>query len=62
MRFVRVLPFLIAAGVLTGAGAALAQNLLLAAAGLMWWLHRRRIARRAAAADASGCADGTCAC
>lgn len=63
------LPFLIAAGVLTGAGAVLAQNLLLAtagiliaAAGLMWWLHRRRTARRAAAAQASGCADGSCAC
>jgi mercuric ion transport protein len=60
------LPFLIAAGLLTGAGAALAQNLLLglagvllAAAGFMWWLHRRRMARKAAA---SGCADGTCAC
>jgi rhodanese-related sulfurtransferase len=43
------LPFLIAAGVLTGAGAALAQNVLLGAAGilitaagLMWWLHQRR--------------------
>ena len=63
------LPFLIAFGVLTGAGVALAQNLLLAAsglliaaAGLMWWLHRRRNAREAAAAQASGCADGTCAC
>jgi mercuric ion transport protein len=62
------LPFLIAAGVLTGAGAALAQNVLLAvagvliaAAGLMWWLHRRRTARKAAAGS-SGCADGTCAC
>ncbi len=63
------LPFLIAAGVLTGAGAALAQNVLLAvagalatAAGFMWWLHRRRTARKAAAAGASGCADGTCDC
>jgi mercuric ion transport protein len=63
------LPFLIAAGLLTGAGAALAQNLLLAtagvlvaAAGLMWWLHRRRMARKAAAAGASGCADGSCSC
>jgi mercuric ion transport protein len=49
------IPFLIAAGVLTGAGAALLrQALLAAAAGLvvaalgMWWLHRRRSARRAA--------------
>jgi mercuric ion transport protein len=48
------LPLLIAAGVLTGAGAAVAQKALLAAAvglvtaGLgMWWLHRRRAARRA---------------
>jgi hypothetical protein len=63
------LPFLIAAGVLTGAGAALAQNVLLAVAGLlvataglMWWLHRRRTARKAAAAGASGCADGSCSC
>jgi mercuric ion transport protein len=63
------LPFLIAAGLLTGAGAALAQNLLLATAGvlvavagLMWWLHRRRAARKAAAAGASGCADGSCSC
>jgi mercuric ion transport protein len=63
------LPFLIAAGVLTGAGAALAQNVLLAvagllvaAAGLMWWLHHRRTARNAAAAGASGCADGSCSC
>ncbi len=63
------LPFLIAAGVLTGAGAALTQNLLLAVSGIliavaggMWWLHRRRTACRAAAAGASGCADGTCSC
>jgi mercuric ion transport protein len=63
------LPFLITAGVLTGAGAALAQDLLLAgagvlvaAAGAMWWLHRRRNVRRAAAAGRSECANGTCAC
>jgi mercuric ion transport protein len=62
------LPFLIAAGVLTGAGAAIMEKTLLGvsaglfAAGLgMWWLHRRRSARRAAA-GASGCADGNCAC
>jgi len=63
------LPFLIAAGVLTGAGAALAQNLLLAgsavliaAAGGMWWLHRRRSARTAAAAGPTECTSGNCAC
>jgi len=63
------LPFLIAAGVLTGAGAALAQNVLVAVsavliaiAGGMWWLHRRSLVRSAAAAGASGCANGTCAC
>jgi mercuric ion transport protein len=46
------LPFLIAVGLLTGAGAAIAEKTLLAgAAGLvaaalgMWWLHRRRTAR-----------------
>ena len=62
------LPFLIAAGVLTGAGAVVAQNvllavsgLLLAAAGMMWWLRRRRSVRRAAA-GAGGCAGGTCDC
>jgi len=60
------LPFLIAAGLLTGAGAAVMEKTLLAvSAGLvaaalgMWWLHRRRSARRAAAA---GCADGNCNC
>ncbi|MFI6920760.1 hypothetical protein ACIBIZ_12475 [Nonomuraea spiralis] len=47
------LPVLIGAGLLTGAGAALAEQtllavagLLLAAAGGMWWLHRRKAARR----------------
>jgi mercuric ion transport protein len=55
------LPVLIAAGVLTGAGAALAQNVLLAAsgvliatAGLLWWLGRHRTAHRTAEAAASG--------
>jgi drug/metabolite transporter (DMT)-like permease len=63
------LPFLIAAGLLTGAGAAIAQNVLLGTAGLMvaaaggaWWLHRRRSAGKAAAAGGSGCASGNCAC
>jgi mercuric ion transport protein len=63
------IPFLIAAGALTGAGAAIMQQTLLAvAAGLvvaglgMWWLHRRRNTHRAAAAATAGCADGDCAC
>jgi hypothetical protein len=63
------LPVLIAAGVLTGAGAALTRNVLLAtsgvlvaAAGGMWWLHGRRSATKAATAGRSGCADGTCTC
>jgi hypothetical protein len=67
------LPLLIAAGVLTGAGAAIAQNVLLGASGLlvavaggMWWLHRRRSARTArlaAAGGRGGCAGGDdCAC
>ena len=63
------LPFLIAAGLLTGAGAAIAENLLLGTSGVlvaaaagMWWLHRRRSAKKAAAAGQSGCADGSCAC
>ena len=63
------LPFLIAAGVLTGAGAAIVENLLLGISGLlvaaaagMWYLHRRRSARKAAAAGQTGCASGNCAC
>jgi hypothetical protein len=63
------LPFLIGVGLLTGAGAAVAENLLLAGAGLllaaaagMWWLHRRRAAARAAADGVGGCGDGGCAC
>ena len=62
------LPVLIAAGVLTGAGAAILQKTLLAiAAGLatvalgMWWLHRRRCAQRAAATSA-GCGCGGSGC
>ena len=62
------LPLLIAAGVLTGAGAAILERTVLAvAAGLaalalgMWWLHRRRTARRMAAAGAAcGCGAGGC--
>ena len=66
------IPLLIAAGVLTGAGAAiLEQTLLAVAAGLavlalgMWWLHRRRSARRAAAAGTGcgcGCGGAGCGC
>ena len=60
------LPLLIAAGVLTGAGAAILEKALLAvAAGLavlalgMWWLHRRGLAQRAAATGC-GCAGSGC--
>jgi len=64
------LPLLIAAGVLSGAGAAILEKTLLAvAAGLaalalgMWWLHRRRAAQRAAAAGAGcGCGGSGCGC
>lgn len=63
------LPLLITAGILTGAGAALAENVLLAVSGVlfaaaagMWWLHRRRSARKAAAGGTGGCASGTCNC
>ncbi|MEH1125268.1 hypothetical protein [Micromonospora sp. CPCC 206061] len=62
------LPVLIAAGVLTGAGAAILEKTLLAGAAVlaslalgMWWLHRRRSARRAAAAGA-GCGCGGSGC
>ncbi|MEU9885904.1 hypothetical protein [Sphaerisporangium sp. NPDC051011] len=66
------LPVLIGAGLLTGAGAALAEQVLPAMAGLlvaaaagMWWLHRRKTARAArgsigAACDPSGCGCGGC--
>ena len=64
------LPVLIAAGVLTGAGAAILEKTLLAvAAGLavlalgMWWLHRRRAAQRAAASGVGcGCGGSGCGC
>jgi mercuric ion transport protein len=62
------LPVLIAAGVLTGAGAAIAEKgllavsaLMLTAAAGMWYLHRRRAARNAVAAG-GGCASGNCGC
>jgi mercuric ion transport protein len=63
------LPYLIVAGVLTGAGAAVLQQALVAVAvGLavlalgMWWLRRRQLANRAAAAGESGCGDPNCVC
>lgn len=63
------LPYLIVAGVVTGAGAAVLQQTLIAAAiglgvlGLgMWWLRRRQLAKRAAAAGEGGCGDANCAC
>lgn len=63
------LPYLIVAGVLTGAGAALVQQTLIAVAiGLgvlalaLWWLHRRQTAKRALATGATGCGDPNCAC
>jgi high-affinity Fe2+/Pb2+ permease len=62
------IPFLIAAGLITGAGAAILEKTLIAVAvGLavlalgMWWLHRRREAAKAQAAGA-GCAGGNCGC
>jgi len=63
-----VLPLLIAAGVLTGAGAAILEKTLFAvAAGLvalalgMWWLHPRRAAQRAGATGC-GCGGSGCGC
>jgi hypothetical protein len=66
------LPVLIGAGLLTGAGAALAEQRLLAVAGLliaaaagMWWLHRRRVSRAAGPASAvgsCGCDRNGCGC
>ncbi|MGP3962737.1 hypothetical protein ACTWPT_42770 [Nonomuraea sp. 3N208] len=61
---------LIGAGLLTGAGAALAEQTLLAVAGLliataagMWWLHRRRTARSAATSGTGcGCNGNGCGC
>jgi hypothetical protein len=59
------IPFLIAAGVMTGAGAALLRNGLLAvsatlvvAASGMWWSHRLRGRQKAAA----GCGTAGCDC
>jgi mercuric ion transport protein len=60
------LPLLIAAGVLTGAGAAiLEQTLLATSAGLAvvalgMWRHRRRQARQAADGASCGCGDADC--
>lgn len=63
------LPYLIVAGVVTGAGAAMLQQTLIAGAislGVlalgMWWLRRRQLAKRAAAARDTGCGDANCAC
>ncbi|MEV6299242.1 hypothetical protein AB0M02_07535 [Actinoplanes sp. NPDC051861] len=56
------LPLLIAAGLLTGAGAGILEKTLLAvAAGLaalaltMWWLHRRRSAQPSCRCGNTGC-------
>ena len=63
------LPYLIVAGLVTGAGAAVLQQTLIAGAiGLgvvalgMWWLRRRQLAKRAAAAGESCCGDSNCIC
>lgn len=63
------LPYLIVAGVITGAGAAaLQQTLIAVASGLgvlalgMWWLRRRQVAKRVAAAGESGCDNSNCSC
>lgn len=62
-------PYLIGAGLIAGAGAAVLQQTLIAAAvGLgvlalgMWWLRRRQLAKRAAAAGESDCGDPNCVC
>ena len=62
------IPLLIAAGIVTGASAAILEKTFLAVAvGLavaalgMWWLHRRRSARLAAAAGTiCGCGRAGC--
>jgi hypothetical protein len=63
------LPYLIVAGVVTAAGAAMLQQTLIAGAiGLgvlalgMWWLRRRQLAKRVAAVGGTGCGDPNCAC
>jgi len=60
------LPLLVGAGLLTGAGAAWAEQTLLAVAGSlvavaagMWWLYRRRTAR---ARGGCGCGGNGCGC
>lgn len=62
------IPLLIAAGILTGAGAAILQKTLIAVAGVLaaaaaglWWLHQRRTARRTAPAGQAGRA-ASCGC
>lgn len=62
-------PLFVAAGLLTGAGAALLTNVFVAlafvavvvAAGL-WFRHHRRVTRAASANNAGGCAGGSCSC
>ncbi len=63
------LPYLVVAGIVTGAGAAALQQTLVAGAialgGLalgMWWLRRRQLAKRVTAAGGSGCGDSNCVC
>jgi hypothetical protein len=60
-----VLPLLVTAGLLTGAGAVVARNslpaasvLLALAAGVFWLAHNRRSRRP----PADACGEGTCSC
>ncbi|MET9232009.1 hypothetical protein [Lentzea sp. NPDC003310] len=62
-------PLFVAAGLLTGAGAALLTNVFvaLAVAGAviavgLWFRHYRRVTRAAAAKGVGGCAGGNCSC
>lgn len=61
------LPYLVVAGVLTGTGAAIAQQALVGGAAVlvtlalgMWWLHHRNQARKATAAPP--CGSNGCSC